>query len=50
MSATYECLACSWQGKYHETDSSHCPDCGGETDEVDSLYGESSETAAGGEE
>ena len=38
MSATYECHACSWQGKHHETDASHCPECGGETEDIASIY------------
>jgi len=29
MSSECECLACSWQGVWTETDSGICPECGG---------------------
>lgn len=38
MPITYECRSCSWQGKYHETDSGHCPECDGETFPLDVIY------------
>ena len=27
---TYDCTDCPWQGKFRDTDSGHCPDCGAE--------------------
>lgn len=47
MSTTFECLACSWQGKYSLTDAGHCPECGGETDTPDQLYSELQDAAEG---
>lgn len=47
MSTTYECPACSWQGKYSLTDAGHCPECGGETDTLHELYSEHQEAADG---
>lgn len=34
-----ECIECAHQCKRHETDAGHCPECGGETMELDDIYG-----------
>lgn len=36
---TVECIACGWQGREHETDTRHCPSCGGECMSLDAIYG-----------
>ncbi len=28
-----DCTNCEWQGDFKQTDSGHCPDCGGEVEE-----------------
>lgn len=38
-SPTVECTACGNQHRQHETDSGHCPDCGGECLELSQIYG-----------
>lgn len=37
---TVECTgSCGWQGSVHETDARHCPLCGAECMELESIYG-----------
>lgn len=35
---TIECVECSWQGKWNQTDAGLCPECGGECLEVADIY------------
>lgn len=40
---TVECEECSAQWGSTETDSGHCPDCGGECFELEAIYGDEEE-------
>lgn len=37
---TYECTGeCGWQGSRNDTDAGHCPECGAECMDLESIYG-----------
>lgn len=39
MNQTVECIGCAHQCRPADTDSGHCPECGGETMDLASIYG-----------
>lgn len=41
-----ECASCGWQGKWIDTDSSHCPDCVDECYALSEIYKNDADTLA----